>query len=334
MKKHLLRIFTFVFAIFIVFAYLPFGIIESNAATAASALLKISDSDVRVGDNFQITLNVTSSEAIGYFMYEITYDAAKLQFIPTQGQDAANGTIKEMIDPGKDTTKIERVFNFTAKAVGSCEVNVSDVKNISLQTAKSIETEKGKLSIKISDFQKSSNCNLKNIEPSIGTMVPEFSKDVLNYTVTVPELTKVCYINCTKEDSTASIDLSGNEYLTVGQKVRKCTVTAADGTEKVYTITIIRPEDPTPSVEPSATPDFSPTVEPSPTIPDIPEESYFGLAVVGDDEYKIYDIKSLISQQFPDEKIKNSTNFLFGTYIVNGLRCYSVGSNTQYAVYA
>ncbi len=354
MKRLFSLITVIVLTVTVIAASFTFPGTESEAAAKASALLKASQTEIHKGDSVKVTLTVTSGLTMAFFKYTLVYDAEKLTFIPSDGQDPANGSIKEMIDTqdGKDTTGFTRVFNFVSKDVGTVEFKLKDVMNIALESVEEIETEAGSCTVKITETAKSSNCYLKGISPSVGKLEPAFSKDVTKYTVNVPAGTKVCYLDCAKEDSSASKDLSGDEYLKVGSNVRTCTVTAADGTVKVYTITVVRPADPTPTPTsaPTATPDVSSptptgtgseetasaeTNTPEPTAtPGLPTETVIGDVKIGENTYKLYNIMSDLQSAHPDLKIIPSSNFLFGTMVLSGLRCYSTGSNTQYVVKA
>lgn len=84
----------------------------------------------------------------------------------------------------------------------------------------------------------SSNNNLTNLEIEGFKLENDFKKDILEYTVSVPNDTKKIKINATKEDSKASISGTGEFEVTEGENNFEIKVTAENGNEKVYKIKV------------------------------------------------------------------------------------------------
>jgi hypothetical protein len=76
------------------------------------------------------------------------------------------------------------------------------------------------------------------------TLKPAFNANTLNYTATVGNDTTSLSISATAEDSKATVTITGNTNLKVGSNTVKITVTAEDGTTKVYTIVVTRSDAP------------------------------------------------------------------------------------------
>ena len=73
-----------------------------------------------------------------------------------------------------------------------------------------------------------------------GTLSPEFNEDITSYEVTLPnEITKLALSALPQIDS-SKVTIKGNDNLIVGQNKVTITVTAQDGSEKIYTITVTR----------------------------------------------------------------------------------------------
>ncbi len=97
----------------------------------------------------------------------------------------------------------------------------------------------------------SNNAKLSSLSTSVGSLVPNFSSLVNNYTVAVPSTTGSVLLNFTKAESNATVTarIDGGVYgnallafpLNVGNNVIDIKVTAQDGiTTNIYTLTINR----------------------------------------------------------------------------------------------
>lgn len=96
---------------------------------------------------------------------------------------------------------------------------------------------------KTEETQKSNNANLKTLKIGEVELTPAFSADVTAYSV---ELTNYkeneIKVVAEAEDEKATVKVEGNEKITVGENVITVTVSAEDGTSKVYTITVTNKE--------------------------------------------------------------------------------------------
>ena len=84
---------------------------------------------------------------------------------------------------------------------------------------------------------------LASLSCSNATLSPAFSKSTTNYSCTVPFSVESLDLSYTKSDSGASVSISGNS-LVVGENTVTITVKAANGSEKYYTISVTRQQDP------------------------------------------------------------------------------------------
>ena len=85
---------------------------------------------------------------------------------------------------------------------------------------------------------KSSNAMLSGLTVDVEGLSPEFNKDTDNYTLQVGSDVEAIQITATPEDENATVQVQGNENLQEGENTVTITVTAEDGTTKVYTITV------------------------------------------------------------------------------------------------
>lgn len=90
---------------------------------------------------------------------------------------------------------------------------------------------------------KSNNANLKSLFIDQEGLSPMFSSVVTSYTLTVPESVTSLKITPVVEQAGAKYWITGDENLEMGNNVVTITVTAPDGTKKVYTINVSRVND-------------------------------------------------------------------------------------------
>ncbi len=88
--------------------------------------------------------------------------------------------------------------------------------------------------------ERSSNANLKSLSSTNGLITPTFSKNIKDYTLTVPYEVENATINAEAEDSTATVSITGNTNLAMGENHASITVTAEDGTINTYNLVITR----------------------------------------------------------------------------------------------
>ncbi len=91
----------------------------------------------------------------------------------------------------------------------------------------------------------SSDASLSTLIVSDGTLSPVFTTSVTNYTVEVAYTVEEINIWAMKKNAGATVTGdTGEQALMVGANPFTITVTAEDGTTKVYTVTVTRAESP------------------------------------------------------------------------------------------
>ena len=89
---------------------------------------------------------------------------------------------------------------------------------------------------------KSTNKALKSLSIEGYTLTPEFDSDTIEYTLNVPENVASLEIEAEPEDENAQVEITGNEQLLDGVNTIEITVTAEDGTERTYTVSVTKGE--------------------------------------------------------------------------------------------
>lgn len=88
------------------------------------------------------------------------------------------------------------------------------------------------------DEEKSTNKSLKELIVKGYKLTPEFNSQTTKYNLTLNETDEILDITATPEDEKATVNITGNESFKVGNNIVKITVTAEDGTARIYTITV------------------------------------------------------------------------------------------------
>ena len=251
LTKGLTRVLVVLLALFIVV-----GPISWMNAMAASSSVSISDGEPDVGDSFTVTVYY-SGDSFGSVDGALTYDASVLQYDSCTAQ--ANGGNGEVSFSNYQTTGADSMaitFYFTVVGSGSCTITANshdiynydgnslggDSSSASISVAgsasqtdtSSTDSESG------SDTKKSSNANLSRLSIACGELEPAFSPDITSYKVTASANATDADITAVPEDSDAEITYGGSPVLSEDHVTREVTVTATDGTKKVYSIEITR----------------------------------------------------------------------------------------------
>lgn len=90
--------------------------------------------------------------------------------------------------------------------------------------------------------EESNNKDLKSLSLKDETLklTPEFSKDVTEYSLNVPDNMDILDIEAVAEDENAKVEITGNDDLLMGENTVEIKVTAEDGTVRTYTINVTK----------------------------------------------------------------------------------------------
>ena len=106
-----------------------------------------------------------------------------------------------------------------------------------LVTAENGSTNNYKLVI---NRPKSSNAYLTSIEPSTGELIPDFTYENTDYEMHFDSSVTMLSFDVTTEDKNARVTGINNKEILDGTSKRQIVVTAEDGTERIYNITLIK----------------------------------------------------------------------------------------------
>lgn len=208
--------------------------------SAAGTTISFGSETVTVGED--VTVNITLNPEEGMFGYKfvVNYDSNVLEYKSGNATGGA-GTLMVVDSPSGETSiSVSLVFN--AKAAGTSAISVVDCVYGALGESgagdKVLEGASANLTVK--DITLSDNANLKSLRPLAGVMTPAFSPDVTEYTVSVENDVTVCKVSAVTAEPNATFDVEGSADLKIGENVRTVIVTAPNGTQKSYKLTIIR----------------------------------------------------------------------------------------------
>ena len=210
------------------------------AVNAASGNISITGtSQAVIGNTVTITVKLSSSTKIGSWDMDLSYDKNYLQLISATSE--AGGV--SMVNSSSGITSKTYTFKFKALKKGSTKVSMASYQAFAYEDMSEMSLSVSSKTVKIITQEEleasySKDNNLKSLSVEGFELSPEFSKDVTEYTVTVPEDTKEVTINATENDSAASITGTGTFEVTQGTNTFQIVVRAENGSEKTYTVTV------------------------------------------------------------------------------------------------
>lgn len=209
-------------------------------AHAASGSIKITGtSSAVIGNTVTITVTLSSSTPIGSWDMDLNYDRSYLQLISATSE--AGGV--SMVNSSAGTTSKDYIFKFKALKSGSTKLSMSSYSAYVYEDMSAMDLSAGTKTVRIMTQEEleasySKDNDLKSLSVEGFELSPEFSKDVTEYTVTVPEDTKEVTINATENDSAASVTGTGTFEVTQGTNTFDIVVRAENGSEKTYKVTV------------------------------------------------------------------------------------------------
>lgn len=218
-----------------------------------------------VSQGGQITVKISFSADVCAANYVLSYDTSKLSLVSgevnyawAEGEALPTYTFK-----AKDTSSGSAGIYLTGKASdtnfnkhdlsGSSSINITSSTSNNTSSSKvadtttsskasTTNTSSAKNSTNTSST-KSNNSYLKTLQVNQEGLSPNFNKSKTNYSITIGQNISSLNVTALPEDSTAKVSVTGNTGLKNGDNKIYVTVTAQDGTKKVYTITVTKTAD-------------------------------------------------------------------------------------------
>ncbi|THF81724.1 RCC1 domain-containing protein [Cohnella fermenti] len=233
----------------------PYAVNVPNATTSVSVTYETSNeeatvaltggSDLAVGDN-AVTATVTapngSTKSYEIIVHRISISAelTDLQIDGTTVAGFASGNVGPYAaNVPSTTTAVGVTYTLSDSAASAIVTGGTDLMLGANDVTVEVTAEDGtmKMTYEITVYRQSGDGSLTDLQVN-GTTVEGFdSDDVGPYEVTIAGATSV-NVTYTKLDASASVVVVGDTGLTVGANTVTVTVTAEDGTVKVYEITV------------------------------------------------------------------------------------------------
>lgn len=225
-------------------------------AASASITARASSSKVQVGQTVKVTINVSSSTALGSWEFNVGYDNKVLTYVSS---NLESGMSSVGFVSNANTKNKTYTLTFKAKAVGVGKVTIKNADvygfdensmstNISNATI-TVESTKQSNSSTQSGTQSSSNKSANNYLSSLSvdgkTLNPKFDKNVTNYSLSLENNEKTINVSATADDKKSTVVGLGSKALVEGNNKIEVTVTAENGNKKTYTINVnVKEKDP------------------------------------------------------------------------------------------
>lgn len=230
-------IFLLVAAIVIISGY-------STAVVAREGALSLkSPAETKVGDTFQVNVDLKSDIAIAAVEAIITYDATVVEFVGNvDGKMTGSEGVLNLSDLYNVETK-EKTYalEFRAIAVGDAKFAFGETYVTDYAELQPIEMHSNTdITVVSENHQLSENAYLKELLVANGTMDKAFSKDIFSYYVNVEADCDTLIFSSVPEEENAVVTVDKPYALMHGENTITITVTAPAGNSQVYTITVNR----------------------------------------------------------------------------------------------
>ncbi len=216
-------------------------ILMPHTAHAASGSISVSGSSTVVQGN-KITVNVTlsSSTPIGSWQMDLNYDKNYLQLVSSSAE--AGGTMMAGYSASGTKSKTY-TFSFKAKKKGNTIISVGSYLAYAYSDISELSLKSSSKTIKIMTQQEleatySKDNYLKSIEVEGYNLEPAFNKDTLDYKINVPTGTTKVTISAKVNDAKSSVSGDGEIEVSEGLNTVPLVVTAQNGSERTYNLTI------------------------------------------------------------------------------------------------
>ena len=245
MNRRLKRLAAMFMVLFLCIAAVPMQMLTAHAATGK---ITFSDPSVTVGEQVSVKMKIASSDntALGASDVRLQYDSSALQFLSGTSANGGAGSIRVI---GAMESENQTTFTFTLKfkalKAGTSNIKVTSQEVYDANSQVVTIDHVGSSAVKVTaPVTYSKDATLSGLTISPGELIPAFSADVTEYTATVGADVEKLTVSAPATHDKASVSVSGNEGLQIGENTITCKVKAEDGeTTKTYTILVTKTEE-------------------------------------------------------------------------------------------
>lgn len=202
-----------------------FTVTSSNSSVAT-----VSSSSVWVDGTTTVTITAKANGTANIVV--MTQDVSDIDLNDVKGSKSVTVTVSTKQTSTSNNTSSAKPNTSTSSKPSSSNASTSNKVNNKTHTQTSVQSTL------------SNNAYLKEFRVDIPGITPDFNKNTFNYALTVEESVNNLNITAVPEDSKASVSISGNTNLNLGENTINVKVTAEDKkTTKTYTINVTKVQD-------------------------------------------------------------------------------------------
>ena len=213
---------------------------------ALAARIAFSDPSAEAGGEVTVNMKIsaTGDETINSSNVMLSYDASALQFIEGTGATGDAGSIRVAGEAqGGNYSELAFALKFKALKPGTSTIAVSTQEVYDKNGQLVNIAQQGSSAVTVTgEAAAARGALLSDLQISPGVLSPAFSPDTENYTATVGGDVETVTVSAPAADEGASVAVSGNENLQLGENEIVCTVTSADGQTRTYRIMVTKVE--------------------------------------------------------------------------------------------
>jgi len=203
-------------AVLLSLAFVPFNVFAASSSISAP-------SSVEVGSS--VTAKVTLK---GTAAWNVSINSS----------GSTSGCSQKFADATGDGNNTTKVLSVTCKATSIGAIGFTVTGDITSADGSNSNVALSKRVTVTAVKPKSSDNNLKSLSIEGYEISPEFKKDTLEYTATVPSTVDKINIIANKNDSTASVEGAGEKEVVEGSNPFEIVVTAQNGSTKTYKLVV------------------------------------------------------------------------------------------------
>lgn len=302
------------FTIITLLLFIIGGLINPLYSQAASAEVTLDADNKKVtkGENIFVYVTISSKTSFGDFEANLTYNDDILEYKGGSSVISGGSGFLRISDMGVldgDTTR-KYTLKFEAIDVGMCTIAFSDRAMVyDFASGYEMSVSSNELTVNVeAPVTASNNAYLKSLKISPSQLTPEFNKDTYEYNTNVSNETESLIVTALPEDEKATVSITGNEKLAVGENKVTVSVLAESGDIIKYTINVTRDEK---------IPEAEPTLTPTPTLaPELPEGDFEIMTYEGETYAVFHGVYKLVEPS-SDELIP--AGYKKGSLIVAGV---------------
>jgi len=224
--------------------------VQTALAASATITLTAETEEIHAGDTVEVKLTISADATIGDFEAFLSYDDTIFEFYSAASCITGGAGFLKVSDIGASPSAQERTYRIYFKALtqGECEVALYDRPIVYCYTdgTEMSVTGVNKIFNVLPSTSASGNNYLSALylvdSNSTVTLTPAFTPENTNYYAAVDYASKMVIVSAIAEDSMANVEVAGGHDLNKGNNEVLITVTAEDGSRKVYTIYVYRSE--------------------------------------------------------------------------------------------